>query len=349
MDEKTRVVVMMGGPSTEYDVSLASGIQVFQALAKKPHLDVQALTVSRQGQWELMEAPRASLPKPGDAVTGIVPRAYTMAGIPLLSSADVVFIAFHGQFGEDGTVQGLLESLGLAYTGSGPLASGLAMNKAKAKELFRYHGLQVPPEVHLTRSDIEASVGNAVEHVEANLAYPVVVKPNLGGSSLGVTLADDAPELEEALRTAARFGVDVLIEPKLQGREVTCAVLENFDGSVRALPVIEIVPKKGAFFDFASKYEDAGSEEICPAVLSTSEAEAIQEVAMRAHLALGCEGFSRTDMFLTPEGLMVLEVNTIPGMTPNSLLPKAAQAAGIPFEDLMAHLVELARIRQNRR
>lgn len=342
MTEKIRVVVMMGGPSSEHDVSMASGAEVFNALQAVGRFDVDGLVISHEGQWALThEAPRV-LPQPGEVSDRPMPRTAAIQGVSLLQDADVVFLAFHGTFGEDGTLQGLLQSLSIPYTGSGPLASALAMNKAKAKELFRYHGISTPRDLPLTSSVIRASLLNAVGSVEANIPYPLVVKPNLGGSSLGVSVADTRDELMQALVLASRFDADVLIEERLQGREVTCAVLEELDGSVRALPVIEIVPKKGNFFDFASKYEDGGSEEICPADVTDEDSARIQELAVRAHEALGCRGFSRTDMFLTDRGAVVLETNTIPGMTPNSLLPKAAKAAGMSFPELIAHLVQVA-------
>ncbi|MCY0899757.1 MAG: D-alanine--D-alanine ligase [Firmicutes bacterium] len=342
MDRKPRVIVMMGGPSSEHDVSLASGAQVLAALRGTGLYEVTALVISRDGEWQLSNEVPQRLPQPGEAVQSVVAREKTIRGVQLLGDADVVFLALHGTFGEDGTLQGLLKSLGIPFTGSGPLASALAMSKAKAKELFRYHGLLVARDVQVSAATIRASVSNAVASVEHAVGYPCVVKPNLGGSSLGVSLADNAEALAHALQWAARFDTDILVEEKVEGREVTCAVLEALDGTMRALPVIEIVPRKGAFFDFASKYDDRGSDEICPALLPADETQAVQNAAVKAHQALGCEGFSRTDMFLTDQGPLVLEVNTIPGMTPNSLLPKAARAAGIAFPELVSHLVQVA-------
>lgn len=341
MAKKFRVVVMMGGPSSEHDVSMASGAEVFRVLQSTGQFEVQALTISREGQWSLAHVAPQVLPKPGEAANRPMPRDAAIRGVSLLSEADVVFLAFHGPFGEDGTLQGLLKSLSIPYTGSGPLASALAMNKAKAKELYRYHGLATPAGMHLSSKSIRASLLNAISSIESNLPYPVVVKPNLGGSSLGVSVVDNDVELQIALELAVRFDTDVLIEEKLIGRELTCAVLEELDGRVRALPVIEIVPHRGTFFDFASKYEDGGADEICPALLTDEEARSVQDVAINAHQALGCQGFSRTDIFLTKDGPVVMETNTIPGMTPNSLLPKAAKAAGMSFADLMAHLVRV--------
>ncbi len=342
------VIVMMGGPSTEHEVSLASGRMVYDALATDPNYRVTALVINRQGRWSMESNPRRIQPQPSPQEISSMSRQESINGLQLLENTHVVFIAFHGAFGEDGTLQGLLETLGVPYTGSGPLASALAMNKAKAKELFRYHGIPVPPEVLLSKRVLARDLDDAVDQVQKQLSYPVVVKPNTGGSSVGVALVENREQLREALQAATGLGFDVLVESKLVGREVTCAVLEEFDGALRALPVIEIVPRAGSFFDFTSKYADGGSDEICPADLKPQEAESIQRYAVAAHRVLGCEGFSRTDMFLTNEGPVVLEVNTIPGMTPNSLLPKAARAAGISFEALMDHMVQLALLRKSR-
>ncbi|PSR20548.1 MAG: D-alanine--D-alanine ligase [Sulfobacillus acidophilus] len=342
MSRKVRVVVMMGGPSSEHAVSLASGAQVLQALQSTHEFDVSALVISRTGQWQMTSSVPGILPEPGEAAGGPMPRDEAIRGVGLLRDVDMVFLAFHGPFGEDGTLQGFMEALSIPYTGSGPLASALAMDKAKAKELFRCYGLKTPDDLHFRSKLIRASLTNAIQTVEANFTYPVVVKPNLGGSSLGVSIANHMMELEQALITAARFDTDVLVEERLEGREVTCAVLEEMDGDARALPVIEIVPKRGPFFDFASKYEDGGSEEICPANLTPDETRAVQQAALVAHEALGCRGFSRTDMFLTESGPVVLEVNTIPGLTPNSLMPKAAKAAGLSFAELVSHVVKVA-------
>lgn len=346
--KKKKIVVMMGGPSSEHDVSRASGEMVYKALVGRPELEVKSLTLGRDGKWTLSDSPPAVLPRPYERVS-MVPRQHTIQGIQLLEDVDAAFLAFHGTFGEDGTMQGLMETLGVPYTGSGPLASALAMDKAKAKELFGLYGLRVPQQVLLTAMRFAGDMDRAVKEVEDHLAYPVVVKPNVGGSSVGVSMVQDGSVLRTALGESLTHGVDVLVEAKLVGREVTCAVLENLDGTLRALPVIEIIARRGGFFDFASKYETGGSDEICPARLSVEDTHAVQAAAIRAHQALGCEGFSRTDMFLTENGPVVLELNTIPGMTPNSLLPKAAQVAGIPFDALMGHLIENAIARFERR
>jgi D-alanine-D-alanine ligase len=317
-----KVAVIAGGPSEEHGVSVLSGAMVCRALADHPRYRPTLWVIEPDGRWH-QQAPDTPATYSAKAPAGRWNRAAMAAGVQQLVDFDLAFLALHGRFGEDGTIQGLLEALGMPYSGSRPLASALAMDKRRAKQWFGLHGL---PVAHEYRSAAEIR------------AYPVVVKPNTGGSSVGVHLVRTVEELEEALQEA---GPEVLIEECVAGREVTCAVLQQVDGNLEALPVVEIIPRRGPFFDFASKYEDGGADEICPAPLDPAEASAIQELAIRAHQALGCRHFSRTDMILTAQGPVILETNTIPGMTPNSLLPKAAQAAGLSFSSLVEHLLRL--------
>jgi len=340
---KPRVIVMMGGPSAEHEVSLASGRMVVEALPRDRY-EVSAIVIGRDGRWALRppEEIRALEPRPMDRALLPAKPSETLVGMQHLGRADVVFLAFHGPFGEDGTLQGMLETLGIPYTGSGPLASALAMHKDKAKELFRLHGLTVPRgrvvSVEQVRTDLAATVAYLLDAV----GLPAVVKPNQGGSSLGVNVAASRSELEEALEAAARQDASVLVEERVVGMELTCPVLENEEDEPEALPVIEIVPQRGIFFDFASKYETGGADEIVPARIPDDVRDACQEAALTAHRALGCRGFSRTDLIWTEKGPVILEVNTIPGMTPNSLLPRSAKAAGIEFSALVDRLVRLA-------
>lgn len=340
---KRCIVVMMGGPSGEHEVSLASGRQVALALHGRGH-DVAALVVGRDGAWsrlpvETLPALAPSVRDPGRAA---VDRGQLAAGLALLVGVDAVFLAFHGRFGEDGGIQGLLQTLGVPYTGSGPLASGLAMHKSKAHELFQFHGLQVPQSVAVDRRAWQADRARVVAHVLQAVGLPLVVKPNQGGSSIGATPVARAAEVGPALEVAFGHDTLVLIEQRLQGTELTCAVLEEPDGSLTTLPVVEIKSRHDGFFDFDEKYRGADAVEIVPARIPRDVAAACQSAAKVAHRALLCEGFSRTDLFWTDRGPVVLETNTIPGLTPQSLLPRAAQAAGIPFPELMERLVELA-------
>lgn len=348
---KTRVLVMMGGPSTEHDVSLASGRMV--ALALNPaKYEVGALIIRRNGLWEVLkvESLQEIEPKARDVAVPQDARGLAVAGLGHAAAADLVFVALHGSFGEDGTVQGMLEALDIPYTGSGPLASGLAMDKHKAKELFGLYGLKVPRGLMLTAESVAEDAGAAARRCLVEIGLPAVVKPVRGGSSVGASVVDDAAALADALASAARLDEAVLVEEALGGVEVTCAVLENEAGEPEALPLIEIVPPPGTFFDFERKYDPKhGAQEIVPARLPADATAACQEAAVTAHRALGCEGFSRVDMFWTEDGPVVLELNTIPGMTPNSLLPKAAAAAGIGFGDLVGRLVEQGLRRSRRR
>jgi D-alanine-D-alanine ligase len=260
-----------------------------------------------------------------------------------LHRPDVVFIALHGKGGEDGTIQGMLELLGLPYTGSGVLASALAMDKSMTKRLFRTHGIPVIDDVQIERGHClpESAL---VARVEAALGgFPVFVKPNAEGSTFGCTLVTAPEQLAAAIAEALRYDRRALIEKYIQGTEITVGVLGNAgeEDGLQALPIIEIVPKS-AFYDYESKYAEGGSEHIIPARISHALTRRAQDIALQCHELLGCRGMSRTDMIVAGDRLYVLEVNTIPGMTPTSLLPQAAAYAGIPFSALLDRLIASA-------
>jgi D-alanine-D-alanine ligase len=344
MPDKIRVAVLMGGKSAEREVSLATGRQVLNSLDPDRY-EVYALDTA-SGQRFL---PAGSVNRPiaeltatdgGEPVT-------SLAQLPLLEPArrpDVVFIALHGPGGEDGTVQGFLEMLEIPYTGSGVLASALAMDKVRCKALLSTENIVMPADVVFERHDAPR-VRRAADEVGHKLGYPVVVKPSKQGSSFGTKIVDAKDEMKAALDLAFRYDDTVLVEQKVEGTEITVAVLGNREPV--ALPIIEIVPpEKATFFDFESKYSaepGKAATEIVPARISEADAEEATEIALRCHRLLGCRGMSRTDMFVTEDGVVTLEVNTIPGMTPTSLLPKAAAAAGMSFPRLLDHLIELAR------
>jgi D-alanine-D-alanine ligase len=276
-------------------------------------------------QREIERAADALLP----ATTAIVPAA---GDAPI----DVAFIALHGPYGEDGTLQGMLELLGIPYVGSGVLASSLAMDKVMAKKLLAASGLDVPREAVITRAGY-ARDPRAAASAAGEIGYPVFVKPVRQGSSFGATGVEGPDELPAAIAEALRYDDRALIEEKLTGTELTVGVIGSGD-DLTALPVIEIVTTR-AFFDYKAKYDPAATQEICPARIPDEVARRAQELALRAHRALGCEDLSRTDMMLVGDRMAVLEVNTIPGMTSNSLLPKAARVAGIPFGELIERLI----------
>jgi D-alanine-D-alanine ligase len=251
---------------------------------------------------------------------------------------DVAFLALHGPYGEDGTLQGMLDILGIPYVGSGTLASALAMDKAMAKAVLGAAGVPVPRSVTIERRAFRVDA-DAETLRAAAAVLPAVVKPVAQGSSVGMSLVDDREEMGPALERAFAHDTRALVEERLRGTELTVGVLGNRD--LMPLPVVEIVSKR-AFFDYQAKYDPELCDEICPARIPASATAAAQDLALRAHRALGCRGLSRADMILTDAGPVVLEVNTLPGMTVNSLLPKAARAAGIPFSELLDRLVRLA-------
>lgn len=364
---RIRVAVLMGGPSPEREVSLRSGEQVVRALDPARY-DVLPVEITPEGQWlarpDLLRlAAPGSSGEPMPAATAPAHRANTLrggdpnppgAGTSLAvtpgridevvgrGSVDVAFVALHGPYGEDGTVQGLLELLGIPYTGSGVLASALAMDKLRSRQVLQANGIPVPAYAAVDGGHWPGNSADVAARVARDLGYPCVVKPNAVGSSIGVAIVHADAHLTDAIERALAYGDIVLVEEYLRGTELTCAVLEEPDtGLPRALPLIEIVPRR-EFFDYSAKYEPGNSEEICPARVPARTARKAQEIALRVHRILGCEGFSRVDLFLSQGNIIVLEVNTIPGMTAGSLIPLAARTAGIEFPELCNRVIAAA-------
>jgi D-alanine-D-alanine ligase len=304
--EDIRVVVLKGGRSAEREVSLNSGAQVSAAL----------MSVG----FDVAEIDAAD----DDFTTQLA-----------ASEADVVFIALHGRFGEDGTVQGLCELLELPYVGSGVLASALAMDKVMSKLFYTQAGLTTPDYAVLRRDELFD-----INHLASTLGEKTVVKPACEGSSVGMTIVHNSAELPAAIEKAFKYDAQVLVERFIAGAEVTIAVLGNED--VVALPTLEIVPVN-EFYDYDSKYVPGMSRHIIPAGVSEDAREECQRLAVAAHKTLGCRGISRSDTIVEPNGsVWLLETNTIPGMTSTSLVPDAARAAGIQFPEFCTMLVEFA-------
>lgn len=301
-----RVAVVYGGPSEERAVSVESGEAAVYAL--------------KQAGYEV---------RPVCIESTIDPFLEELRGW-----ADVVFIALHGRYGEDGTIQKTLEAAGLSYTGSGPEASSAAMCKPVAKRMFQVGGVKTPKYVLVERTRLE---GAAEALQKGGLAPPIVVKPAASGSSIGVSLVEGWEALQEAVMAAGELGGDVLVEEYIDGRELTVGILDG-----ETLPVVEIAPR-GRFFDFRAKYSDGMAEIICPAELDDATAASVQKVALQAFRALGARDFGRVDVILDRHGTpWTLEVNTIPGLTSHSLLPRAAAAKGLDMPALVSRIVELA-------
>jgi len=305
--KKLNVALITGGLSNEREISLKSGGEVQRAL--NPDRYQVSVYDLKDGLFPLVaDAPRI----------------------------DVALIILHGRLGEDGTVQGLLELLGIPYQGSGVLGSAIAMNKGLTKALYRLEGLPVARD-RVIRQGSPLAIKTVVEE----LGWPIVVKPNSEGSSIGVRMAKGLKELCAFIDKAFALDKEVLLEAYIKGREITAGVIGN--QSLEALPLVEIIPaEEHEFFNYEAKYQEKASQEICPAELPESITHLAQEYALRAHKALNLRGYSRTDMIVWGEEIVLLETNTIPGMTQTSLLPLAARAAGMDFSTLLDRLIELA-------
>jgi D-alanine-D-alanine ligase len=325
-----KVAVLMGGRSSEREISLRTGRGIAQALRELGHevtaIDAATGRLLPAGDEE-RGAPAADEVRqlPATAETDL-----TRAGA--VNEADVVLIALHGAAGENGTVQSLLELAGKPYTGSGVMASAIAMNKAMSKRLFEHAGVPTP-RWRLLRA------GEPIERFDAAAlgGWPLIVKPNAEGSSVGLTVVTGPEDLPAAIDEAARYDPDVLVEQYIPGRELTVAVMGD-----RALPVVEIRPKSG-HYDYEAKYTKGASDYFSPADLPESLEARIRELGLRAAAALDCAGVSRVDFRLSPAGEpYCLEVNTIPGMTPLSLVPMAAKAADMSYPQVVQRMLDLA-------
>jgi len=323
--ESATIAVLMGGRSSEREVSLSSGRMVVDALRTTESLDdrrgparVIAVEILPDGRWRYGK----NVSLPGEAVVA-------------LSDVDVFFSALHGGEGENGALQGFLTCCDLAFTGSGVIGSAVAMDKAFARELVRAAGVRVARGVALRRAEWPPAPVIERELV-ALLGAGCVVKPRRGGSSVGCSLARTRVELERAVLRAFEEGPDVLVEELVVGIECTAAVLETPDGTTLALPPVEIRPR-GTFFDYHEKYDQDGALELCPPLgIDADTCTQLEADALAAHRALSCEGYSRSDFIMPSAGgaPVFLETNTLPGLTPRSLLPKAAAAVGIDYRTL---------------
>ena len=342
-----RIAVLMGGESQERDISRVTGVEVAKALASRGH--EISLIDTQGGRVQLPETKPAVGIAPPEIVTP--ERTLTATGpagvtsiARSLGDAQAVFIALHGGWGEDGTVQAVFEMAAVPYTGSGVLASALAMDKDRAKRVARFAGVRTPDWVVIDARGDSLPGEEELRRLAQPLGSKLVVKPNAEGSTVGLRLVDDPSELAEAVRFSAKYGSRVLIEKYVPGRELTVAILGE-----EALPVVEIIPE-GGIYDYESKYTKGRSRYVCPAELPPELTAALQEDSVNVFHALGCEGFARVDYRLPESGdFQFLEVNTIPGMTPLSLVPMAAKAAGIEFPELVDRIVELAVERGTRR
>ena len=295
-----KIGVLMGGMSSEREISLKTGTAIYNTLREGGY-NVVSIDVGKDIARKIEDG-----------------------------KIDIAFIALHGRYGEDGTVQGILEIMGIPYTGSGVLGSAVSMNKVISKELFERHQIPTPAYEVICKKDFRKGYKFVT-------GFPLMVKPVNGGSTIGVNIVDNAGRLDSAIQDAFKFDDCILIEEFKDGILLTVGVLEDM-----TLPVIEVSPKKG-FYDYESKYTPGMTEYFVPARIDKKKMEECQKLALKCHKVLRCRGITRTDMIMDKsQNLFVLEINTIPGLTATSLIPMAARAAGIEFKDLLIKALEMA-------
>ncbi len=318
-----KVAVLRGGPSNEYDVSLKTGAAILNNLAPDKYKAIDIL-IDKQGVWH-----ERGLPKE--------PRV-------ILSTKDVVFNAMHGKYGEDGTVQKILDTFCVSYTGSGVSASALCMNKLLTKKALQPYAEDIGMKF-ARHAVLSPGFGfeDAATEVFNSLQKPFVVKPLVGGSSVGVSIVWNKEDLLSAVEKGFEYSPRILVEEFIKGKEATCAVVEQFRGEdIYPLFPIEIVPHAGRkFFDYEAKYRGA-SEEICPGNFNPEEKRNLEHISRSVHKILGLRHYSRTDFIIAPDGIYFLEVNTLPGLTEESLVPKALSAVGCAFPEFLDHLITIA-------
>ncbi|MDY6793674.1 MAG: D-alanine--D-alanine ligase [Actinomycetota bacterium] len=310
-----RIAVLMGGLSGEREVSMSSGNAVADALVELGY-DVLRVDIDQDVLGKMAE---------------------------IKDNVDAAFITLHGRLGEDGTIQGFLEMIGMPYTGSGVMASSMAMNKIMSKQIFRANAIPVADDTVVTSSEVDViGMRRVAEGVSLDLGFPCIVKPNCEGSTLGADKARNLGELEEAIERALAYDELLIVERFIEGREMTVGLLGD---EPMVLPVLEVVASKGVY-DYECKYTKGMTDYIVPAPISDELGRELRRLALKAHAALECEGFSRVDFMMDADArIFCLEVNTIPGMTELSLIPKAATAAGLSFPEVVEIILQTARLK----
>jgi D-alanine-D-alanine ligase len=344
-----RVMVVFGGRSREHEVSLASARAITEALEKSGRHEVVPVGITREGRWissgepmRELESRAGYLPDGSDPEISGPPTSPSEKLPAGLGSVDVVFPVLHGPYGEDGTIQGILELAGIPYVGSGVLGSAAGMDKPTMKKIFAHHDLPQVAWVALTSKQWENNRGDLTEGIEDFLGYPCFVKPANLGSSVGIRKAENARELGEAIDEAARLDRRIIVEEGIDAREIEVSVLGNEDPEV-SVPG-EIVIKENAFYDYEAKYVEGGMELLAPAPIPDETAQEIRRVAHTAFEAIDAAGMARVDFFLErgTDRLLLNEINTIPGFTPTSVYAELWATSGLTYEDLLDRLIDLA-------
>ncbi len=318
MQTRKKITVLRGGPSSEYEVSLKTGGSILKALSDEKY-DISDVAIAKDGSWFLNGVEKT----PAE----------------ILKKSYLVFNALHGEFGEDGKLQKLLDTFGVDYTGSGNISSALAMNKALAKKEYQKVGIKTPIHIEVNKDDYNLS------KIFKTFPMPAVIKPVGLGSSVGISVAQTGIELDEALQKAFECADKVMIEEFIEGKEATCGVLDKFrNEEIYTLLPVEIIPEsESGFFDYEAKY-GGGTTEICPGNFSEAEKLELQKLAKKAHQVLGLRHYSRSDFIIHPKrGIYILETNSLPGLTQESLFPKSLKAIGSSLEEFVEHLIEISK------
>ncbi len=340
MAQKITVAILYGGLSNEREISLKTGQQVYTHLSDEKYKK-HCIEMTTDGRL-LMRNTFVEEGSADDNTTQTLALMDTTAGLTknALQKFDVVFLALHGKYGEDGRVQSILDMCNVPYTGSGVLASALSMDKAMAKKCVSHLGIAVSQHMIVTADTPTSTIYTTIHN---SIGYPCVIKANASGSSVGVFIIKSESEVADAIQKALQHDTHVMIEKYLSGREVTCGVLGNTHRTaLDALPPVEVL-SQNTFFDYDAKYFSDKTQEICPAQITQKETDTIQKYAKKIHQAFGCDGLTRSDFILKDGTFYFLEINTLPGLTEQSLCPKEAQAAGITFPEFLDKQIDLAR------
>lgn len=314
--KKKKIAVLVGGPSEEHEVSLNSGRKVLEHLPKEKY-ECEEILISKEGEWPISKE-------------------------ELKRSYDAAFIAMHGSYGEDGTVQAILEELDMPYTGSTASVSALGMNKFLSLKMFKAAGLTVPPSLYFSKSHWLKDKNEVLDAIVKHLEKPWILKPNASGSSVGIKIVENKTDLLTSLDFLFQEFKDIVVQQFIAGKEVTCGVMD-YGYSESAFPLIptEIIPVGRKFFDYVSKYGEGTHIYVTPAKIPAPFTKEVRRIALVAHKLIGCRHFSRTDMIIGKDKkIYVLEINTIPGLTDHSLVPQEAEAYGIPFAKFLDMIVE---------
>lgn len=359
MEKKINLIVLCGGESPEHEVSLSSGRTCSLNFDQK--YNVKPAVILKNGRWIFAEKfysfdEKLHIENFFDMIMNCKSDEeasfFEKASLPIYDAIeilqsdkpDLMFLILHGERGEDGTIQGLLEFLRLPYTGSGVLASSLGMDKNRFQKLLDYHKIKIPK--HVVIYEFEKFTHDIIIEVETSLGYPCIVKPSRCGSSVGMGIAKNGAQLESLIIAARKFDPEIIIEEYIKGIEITCGLInsldENGEDKVIAFLPTEICPKEAEFFDYESKYTAGKTDEITPARLSQEMTETVRRLAEKVFRLSGAKGFSRVDMIIKDSVPYVLEINTLPGMTPTSLLPQGAKAVGLAISELLNMIVEYA-------